>query len=383
MARVFQDTREKRVMGNKAPWYVEWRENGRRRSQKIGPKGKAQKFASLKEAEALQRRNGLPIDKTWAEFRKEYESRVVATMISVRSQEKAKQVLETFEKTMRPQFVGQITKATIDDYASRRLRKPGKKKGSKLSPNTVKSELRTLRAALSVAVGWGYLAIMPPPTKIKAHEEDKPFVTAEHFDALMKACHVATMPRPAVHPGQNYTPEEWWRGLLAVAWVTGMRIGALLAVRWEDVDLDAGVILSRARHNKGKRDQRHQVKSVVGLLEPLRGFDPRVFPWNHHRRTLDDEFARIQTAAGIRLHCPKADEHECTDACHLYGFHSLRYAHATYNFGRVEDRDLQQQMGHASFETTKHYIKYAEKQQAKVYDAFLPGSLKPLASVGG
>ena len=51
-------------------------------------------------------------------------------------------------------------------------------------------------------------------------------------------------------------------------------------------------------------------------------------------------------------------------------------AHATYNFGRVSDRDLQEQMGHASFNTTLRYIKYAEEHQQREYDVFLPESLR-------
>jgi integrase len=93
--------------------------------------------------------------------------------------------------------------------------------------------------------------------------------------------------------------------------------------------------------------------------------------------TLDRTLAKIQQAAGIHLPC--REDHEHTPACHLYGFHSFRYAHATYNFGRVSDRDLQEQMGHASFTTTQRYIKYAEEHRRKQYDVFLPKSLAGVA----
>jgi integrase len=82
----------------------------------------------------------------------------------------------------------------------------------------------------------------------------------------------------------------------------------------------------------------------------------------------------VQKAAGIHLPC--REDHEHTDACYLYGFHSFRYAHATYNFGRVSDRDLQEQMGHSTFRTTQRYNKYAEMHQQRAYDVFLPKSLK-------
>ncbi len=79
-------------------------------------------------------------------------------------------------------------------------------------------------------------------------------------------------------------------------------------------------------------------------------------------------------AAGIHVQC--REEHDHTPTCHLYGFHSFRYAHATYNAGNVSDRDLQEQMGHRSFNTTKGYIKYAEDRQNRGYDAFIPAALK-------
>ena len=156
-----------------------------------------------------------------------------------------------------------------------------------------------------------------------------------------------------------------------------MRRSALLAVLWDDVDLDA-VLVSRCRENKQKRDQRHQIGPVVEILRALysirQPWESRVFPWNHAFKSLDRDLHRIQKAAGIRLHC--GEQHEHTEACHYYGFHSFRYAHATYNFGRVTDRELQEQMGHASFNTTQHYIKYAEVHQKKAYDAYLPESLR-------
>lgn len=373
MARIFQDTREKRELGEKAPWWVEWRENGRRRSQKVGSRKDAKTIKAQKEVEARNRRNNIQIEKPWKDFRAEYEKNIVPAMRSPRSREKVLQTLKHFETEIKPKFVTHIDTRTLDQYKSIRLKKPGKKKGDTLSLATMKSELGALRAILNVAVRWGYMASLPQFPKVKPFDEDKPFVTAEHFDALMAACKVAKMPKPSLHRGLPGTPEDWWKALLATAWATGMRIGSLLAMRWEDVDLEAGIAISRARNNKGKRDQRHHVAAVVSLLEKIRGFDPRVFPWNHDRRTLDVQFAKIQTKAGIHLTCPK--QHEHTDACHLYGFHSLRYAHATYNFGRVDERELQRQMGHASFETTKHYIKFAERHQERAYDVFLPKSL--------
>jgi len=209
--------------------------------------------------------------------------------------------------------------------------------------------------------------------EVDGYGKDKPFVTEEHFNAIMAACDSAKFPED-----QHYTAGTFWRALLATAWVTGTRKSALLSLLWEDVDLKDGVALSRYADNKGKRDQRHKIGSVKGFLAELYAVrkpgESRVFPWNYSVRTLDRELHQIQRAAGIHLPCRK--DHEHTPTCHVYGFHSFRYAHATYNFGRVPDRDLQERMGHASFNTTKRYIKYAEAHQDRAYDVFLPEAIR-------
>jgi integrase len=227
---------------------------------------------------------------------------------------------------------------------------------------------------VSVAHQWNYLAAVPSLPEISGFESEKRFVTQEHFEALRLM--LDTDPSVVKHPRSKkagFEPADWWKALLATLWVSGMRIGAALSLRWEDVDLDAGTAISRARHNKAKRDQRIFIAPAAALLRKIKGFDPRVFPWDLDRTSIYEHFAKLQKAAGIHLHCP--GEHEHTDRCHVYGFHDFRRAHATYNYGRVSDRDLQAQMGHASFATTQRYIKFAEQNAQKGYNGHVPPSL--------
>jgi integrase len=382
MARVFQDTREKQDKGAKAPWYVEWRQNGRRRSTKIGGKKEAKEFAALKNSERLHRKNGLPVQKSWREFADEYKKTALPTLCvrSAQTAEKYSRVLKQFEQTMKPQLVTEIDVKTMDDYKAERIKSPGRKKGDKLSLATVHGEMSAIFAILATAKKWGYITDVPRTDKPDPNGTDKRYMTAEHFEVIYAACDVAKMPRKFAHRGQQYMPTEWWRALLATAWATGMRIGALLSLRWADANLDTGVLKSLARSNKRKRDMYHQVASTVvrQLMQIRQLVDERIFPWNHDRRTLDHEWHRIQKAAGIHLDCSGTHEH--TAACHLYSFHSLRYSHATYNYGRVDKAQLQEQMGHASATMTDHYIKFAEKQTPKPYDAFMPACVTVVSS---
>ena len=54
MARVFQDTRKKRELGKKAPWYVEWRVGNKRYSRKLGGKMAAEEFARHIDAQLIR-----------------------------------------------------------------------------------------------------------------------------------------------------------------------------------------------------------------------------------------------------------------------------------------------------------------------------------------
>jgi integrase len=375
-AWVFQDHRQKEKLGDKAPWSAGWVDpEGKRRSKRIGSKSMAEKYARKKEGElaaGLLQTGGRRI--SWEKFQREYEEMVMPRWRSEMSRVDAKHALETFSNLSGVKQLDRVDARTLDQYVAKRLQTPGgKKKGDTISVETVRKELRTIRAALNCAKKWKYLAECPDIPQIEGYGKDKPFVTEEHFNAIMDACRIANMPAD-----QKYTAEAFWHALLATAWVTGMRKSALISLLWEDVDLDGGVALSRYGDNKAKRDQHHKIASITGFLANLyacrKPGETRVFPWNYCLKGLDRMLARIQKAAGIHLPC--REDHEHTEACHLYGFHSFRYAHATYNFGRVSDRDLQEQMGHATFSTKQRYIKYAETHQQRVYDVFLPKSLK-------
>src|SRR5215831_19063159 len=123
-------------------------------------------------------------------------------------------------------------------------------------------------------------------------------------------------------------PVEWpassqMRAILVTGYMTGWRIGDMLDLRRDDLDLEAGIAITRWEDNKGKRDERVKLHPVViDHLKKLAGFDPHVFPWDHWRTTLYEDFAAIQQAAGIRLPCHK--DHQHTPACHVYSFHDLR-----------------------------------------------------------
>src|SRR5262249_14247239 len=148
------------------------------------------------------------------------------------------------------------------------------------------------------------------------------------------------------------------------------RIGALLALRREHVNLDAATAFSQAADNKGKRDQLvplHPI--VVAHLRRLPCLAPLIFPWNHPRRALFEVFERIQQEGGGR-----------PDRKKRYGFHDLRRAFARMNADRLSADQLQALMQHKTYTTTQGYINMARQLKPAVAGLFVPELGRKLAN---
>jgi integrase len=372
MAWTYQKPEQVKKFGeDRASWYVGWFEpDGRKRGKACGAGFHGQKIAEkLKrklEAELMTGTYQMQTRKVWEDFCAEYESRVLAGL-AMRTRGEALTALAHFERLVKPIRVFAISTAHVDQYIEARRQEVGLRKGELLSPATLNKGLRHIKAALNMAVEWGYLAKAP-----RFHMQKEPgklptYVTPEHFVSIYKACDQAKLPRGLA----NITTGDWWRALLVMAYLTGWRIGSLLALRREDVDLDGAMAISRAADNKGKRDQKiplHPV--VVEHLKKLAGFGPLVFP-PYDRRRLFEEFARLQKLAGIRLTGPR--DH--------YGFHDLRRAFATMNADKLTPDALQALMQHKDYQTTQRYINMARQLNPAVAGLFVPALPQAAAGV--
>ncbi len=374
-AWVYQDDHQVKKYGEgRASHYVGWIEpDGTKRCKSCGPgsqgKRNAEKLRRKIEAELLTGTYQSHAKKSWADFRKEYVEKVVPSL-AVRSRPEVLTALDHFERLIGPKKVSTIKTTTIDGFIAKRRLEPGKKNGDLVSPATVNKDLRHLKAALRVAHEWGYLPAVPKFRMEREPQELPTYVTGDHFATIYQACEAATMPE-----GLPYPAADWWRALIVMGYMTGWRIADMLALRRDRLDLDAGTAISLAMDNKGKRDELVKLHAVVvDHLRKLPGFDPVVFPWNHDRRTLQTEFARIQEAAKIKLPCDR--EHEHTRFCYVYGFHDLRRAFATMNADKLTPDALQALMRHRSYQTTQKYINMARQMDAAVASLHVPEVLK-------
>lgn len=358
-----------------APWYVSWYDpEGKRRTKSCGT-GKigftaATKLADTTHSQLVTGTYETCRKKTWDQFFARYKDHV-ENRYDERSRKAALLSIKTFVRIAKPHYMKSINTDKVDEFIGIRRKETveNKKRGTTraVSPATVNRELRYLKASLRLASDWGFVSKMPRIRYLKPAEKLPTYVTPEHFAAMIEACKVATMPEDV----PNVPAVEWWRGLLVMLYMTGWRIGQTLAIRWEDVDLDAGTAITLADHNKGRRDQETPLHPlIVKFLRPLAGsFSPTVFPWNRNERTLWAEFERIQRAATLADGSPMPKSGKNGG---WYGFHDLRRGFATANAASMNLLELKDLMQHKSLSTTQGYINMANTLNKAVSTLFVP-----------
>jgi integrase len=363
-AWLYQDSHMLKKHGTeKTSWSVGWIDPaGKRRCKSCGAGERGRKAADRYrqkiQAELLTGTYEAASRQTWQQFRKHLDAKVLNRLSEGPSQTAAKVALKHFETEIKPVRMAAICTATIDEYITRRL-KPDPDSGRVLSKATINKELRYIRAALRHAQRRGYIAKVPDIQFLKAPQKLPTYVPPEHFALIYQSCGTAKWPNDV----SNIDAEAWWRGLIVMAYMTGWRIGALISLRWQDVDLDAQTALSRAADNKGKRDQLIPLHPlVIEHLAPLEGsFHPCVFPWSFSRRLIWKQFYRIQEAAGVR-----------DSNGDYYGFHDLRRGFATMNAATMDLFTLQRLMQHQSLETTKLYVAMAHRLRPAIEGLYVP-----------
>lgn len=377
-AWVYQDPKQVKERGEEnASWYVGWYDpKGKRRCKSCGPGSRgrfnAEKLQKKREAELLTGTYEEDNKTLWTDFRQKWEAQIAPGLESS-TRELTIDALNHFERLVKPIKTRTIESEDMDVYVARRRQERGRRRGSLVSPATVNKELRHLRAVLGIARRWGYLAEVPDIQFLREPGKVPLYVTGDDFAVIYAGCDHARMPEEL----SNITPADWWRALLVTGYMTGWRIGDIVALRRENLDLDTGMARLLAADNKGKREELVKLHPVViEHLRLLAGFDVAVFPWNHDERTLYDEFARIQEAAGIKLPCKVRGEHEHNRHCHVYSFHDLRRAFATMNADKLTPDALQALMRHKSYQTTQRYINMARQMDAAVASLHIPEVLR-------
>lgn len=109
----------------------------------------------------------------------------------------------------------------------------------------------------------------------------------------------------------------WWMTICMTAWTTAERLGALMALRWGEVDLDRRMITFLGANRKGHtRDiQRAITPQLAEMLRVhRRGDNDLVWPWDRQIGSIWTSLQNLCKQAGVQYR----------------GFHGFRKASASY-----------------------------------------------------
>jgi integrase len=309
------------VFQRNGKWYYRTRLRGgrlyRESLAKYGITTEAQAHAYMREMEKAKLEGRLaeldPSTKTLSQFIEEYLAHRAPLKLSPATKRQDAIALRSLQNVLGANsLLRSIRQRKVDGWVSILL-------GQGCSPFSINSYLGHIRAALNLAVEWGYLKEAPRIRRVKPPSRLPRALTPEEIDQVL---------------AKEASPER--RALWEFFLWTGARRQEVIDLHWKDVHLENDAPWVRP---VGKGDKERLVPLMPGAVSALRMMPTAevgpvwVFggkPVTSH--TLSHWFKRTARLAGV----PDA---------HL---HDLRHTAATWMAARgVNERIIQEVMGHA------------------------------------
>jgi integrase len=231
----------------------------------------------------------------------------------------------------------EVTAEHFDRFKSRRLTaKTERKRNPKpRSVMAVNMELRTLKAAFSVAKRWRLIERHPfvECSLCPAPECPAAFFSPEDFERLI-----------------GTIPERWLREAVLFAVLTGIRRGELLSLTWPQVDFSRRVLCIQNsptfRTKSGKRRIVPLSDTAVYLLKGRRGLSGSEFVFTKNDATINGDWLTHQFKEYVR-------DAGLDEGLH---WHSLRHSFASWLVQRGATLyQVQALLGHSSASMTEVY----------------------------
>lgn len=256
---------------------------------------------------------------------------------------------ERYEELMRLHVVPHVGAVRLQKLRAVQLVELYGKLAAKLAPRTIGHVHRVLHQALTQAVDWDLLStnvasrVKPP----RVEDDEVEILTVEQIKAVMEAAR-----------------EGWINPIARLALATGLRRGELLALRWQDLDLDhgrvtvarsleqtkAGLRFKEPKTRRGRRTITLPVSAVNDMRAHwkaqqeirLRLGVGKAPPKSLVFCDIDSEPRLPQTVSQTWMKVTAAAKVEAT-------FHSLRHTHASHLIAAgVDILTISRRLGHSS-----------------------------------
>jgi len=241
-----------RKLVTRTSYYVCWYgADGRQRHKAVGSdKRLAAELRQKKEVELNSGVVGDPVAISFKAFVTEHKQ-VTEGRLAPATLASQMGALKVLEDLVGPQRLTDIDSRAVEKFVSARCKA--------VSPATVNKDLRTLRAIFAKAVKRGYLKENPFDGAEKLREPERPIRILElaEIERLLSAA-----------------ASLRWKALIYLALTTGMRVGELTHLEWDDLDLGGGAVTVQNKagwQTKSRRVRRLALtEQAVRMLEELR-----------------------------------------------------------------------------------------------------------------
>ena len=154
--------------------------------------------------------------------------------------------------------------------------------------------------------------------------------------------------------------------LYLTAAFTGLRLGELLGLRWEDVDFDAATIRVRRNWTDGREGTPKSGRDrAVPMMDEVAAALARLGQRDHDTTDRDlvfcDRLGRHLGYKTLRARYKKALK---TADLRELRFHDLRHTFGTHAIRAADPREVMEWMGHADIQTTQKYLAYKPRRDA-------------------
>jgi integrase len=370
-------------------YYAAGSKRGRRVQESL-PKGttaaEARREYRIRLGKAARRQAGPLVSLTFGEAADEYLA-TQGPKMSEAGRERAESILE---KHLNPAFgerrVDSLTQADLERYQNERRAKP-----NTTSPATVNREMNVFRAVLNKAEAWGLIERNPirrgALSPLEAPKGKTVFFEAEEWSRFIRAfedgerwkAHVAKVrhlgpkrigaasPAERIYGGGRQSDSEATGKYLArlrrtvpvfqMLLYTGCRLGEVIGLRWEDVDLERSQ-LSILQEKTSKRKHVPVSGALLRLLKAIPKGTPAAYVFT---RQDGSPFARIDIQRAFAV------ARKMTGLREELTVHSLRHTFASWlAIQGTPLRTIAELLGHADIRMT---LRYAHLSPAHLREA--------------
>ncbi|MGA3244366.1 MAG: tyrosine-type recombinase/integrase [Bacteroidota bacterium] len=222
----------------------------------------------------------------------------------------------------------------IKDYTPQMVEQFKVKRLEEVSDVKVNIDFRTLRAAFSLAVRWNLIPDNPfkKCKQLRIPERRPVYLTLDEYQTLV-----------------SVIDKEWFRDIVRFAVTTMMRLGEIVNLKWDSVDLDRSLLHVENSADFRTKTRKRRIlpldKWTIELLRRKERISELVFTFPDSKRLqvgyVSSRFKKYVRKAAIR-----PDIH----------FHSLRHTGATWLVqNAVPIYTVQQILGHSSIQMTQVY----------------------------